>query len=129
MSTSLIRNVVLAAMLGLAGCGTSVLDPTLDPYTWQPEGVNEQNIAAEVARPSDLAAPVGDVATGGAENVAALGRWRASAGRPPGGSGGGATGGAGSSGDTGGLDAGSLSSAGNANAGSSGGATNSVGTP
>lgn len=133
MSPALRRAAALAALLTLMGCGTSVLDPTLDPYTWQPEGVNEQNIAVEVARPSDLAAPTGDVATGGAENVAALNRWRTGAGQSLGNGGAAASAGgtsgvggasaAGTGGDTGGLDTGSLAGAGTA------GTSGSAGTP
>ena len=71
---------VLAASLALGGCDSAILDPTRDPYTWQPKGVNEQNIAAQVANPADLAAPHGDVSTGGGESVASIRRLRASAG-------------------------------------------------
>ena len=39
-------------LLGLAGCAQS------DPYTrdgmWQPEGINDRNLAAMVANPADL---------------------------------------------------------------------------
>ena len=71
---------VLAALLTLGGCDSAILDPTADPYTWRSEGVNEQNIAAQVANPDDLAAPHGDESTGGGESVASIRRLRASAG-------------------------------------------------
>lgn len=44
---------IVLAVLPLAGC-----DPAHDPYyragTWHPEGVNDMNIAAQVADPHDL---------------------------------------------------------------------------
>jgi type IV pilus biogenesis protein CpaD/CtpE len=41
------------ALVGmLAGCAAS--DPLLNPNLWQPSGVNEANIAAQVADPADL---------------------------------------------------------------------------
>jgi type IV pilus biogenesis protein CpaD/CtpE len=46
----------VAAAIGLltmvAGCDT--VDPLLNQNTWHPLGVNEQNIAAQVANPADL---------------------------------------------------------------------------
>ena len=39
----------------LAGCDSEILDPTRNDRTWQPEGINQQNIAAMVADPKDLA--------------------------------------------------------------------------
>jgi type IV pilus biogenesis protein CpaD/CtpE len=43
----------ILGLLGmLAGCAAT--DPLLNPNLWQPSGVNEANIAAQVADPADL---------------------------------------------------------------------------
>jgi type IV pilus biogenesis protein CpaD/CtpE len=49
--------VAIGAIVGspgiLAGCAAT--DPLLNPSLWHPTGLNEANIAAEVADPADLA--------------------------------------------------------------------------
>jgi type IV pilus biogenesis protein CpaD/CtpE len=48
--------VRLFGILGLLGmlAGCAATDPLLNPNLWQPSGVNEANIAAQVADPADL---------------------------------------------------------------------------
>ncbi len=48
--------VAIGAIVGLPGilAGCAATDPLLNPHLWHPSGVNEANIAAEVADPADL---------------------------------------------------------------------------
>jgi hypothetical protein len=50
-----VPTAVLLGALALAGCS----HPTIDPYQregiWKPSGVNDSNLAAQVANPIDLA--------------------------------------------------------------------------
>jgi hypothetical protein len=52
-----VPTVVLLGALALAGCSNSAF--TIDPYKregiWKPSGVNDTNLAAHVANPTDLA--------------------------------------------------------------------------
>jgi type IV pilus biogenesis protein CpaD/CtpE len=63
--TSAFGLLALLAMLG--GCAST--DPLLNPNDWTPSGVNEANIAAQVANPHDLIH--GRAATGGSDGETA----------------------------------------------------------
>ena len=65
------RGLVLAAMV-VAGC--SETDPVLTPHLWNPVGVNETNIAAMVASPSDLVRGVDEPGSDGVRAAVAVQR-------------------------------------------------------
>ncbi len=69
--------LVLVLLAILAGCDSPVLDPTQRARTWQPEGINQQNIAVMVADPHDLATGRDDPGSDGRAAVSAIRRWRA----------------------------------------------------
>jgi type IV pilus biogenesis protein CpaD/CtpE len=50
--TAAIGAVIFGPLGMLTGCAAT--DPLLNPNLWQPSGVNEANIAAQVADPADL---------------------------------------------------------------------------
>ena len=62
---SLRRFACLALLSGVAGCA-GLNDPFQREGTWQPENVNDANIAAMVANPQHLQQGVGDDASPGA---------------------------------------------------------------
>jgi type IV pilus biogenesis protein CpaD/CtpE len=67
----------LALLSGLAGCAST--DPLLNPNDWHPSGVNEANIAAQVANPQDLIH--GRAATGSDGEIASTAVLRLRAGK------------------------------------------------
>ena len=67
------RLLALAAMVAVvAGC--SETDPVLTPRLWNPVGVNETNIAAMVASPSDLVRGVDEPGSDGVRAAIAVQR-------------------------------------------------------
>lgn len=67
------RFACLALLSGVAGCA-GLNDPFQREGTWQPENVNDTNIAAMVANPQHLQQGVGDDASPGALSAAAIRR-------------------------------------------------------
>ncbi len=66
------RALTLAAMAAVAGC--SQTDPVLTSRLWNPAGVNETNIAAMVASPSDLVRGVDEPGSDGIRAAVAVQR-------------------------------------------------------
>lgn len=67
------RFTCLALLVGVTGCA-GLNDPFQREGTWQPENVNDTNIAAMVANPQHLRQGVGDDASPGALSAAAIHR-------------------------------------------------------
>ncbi len=73
MVVTMRRNaLVITAILSVAGCRDT--DPVLNPGLWNPAGVNEMNIAAMVASPSDLVRGVDEQNSDGVRAAAAVQR-------------------------------------------------------
>jgi uncharacterized membrane protein YgcG len=68
------RVVLVIAVLSTGGC--SVVDPFARAGTWNPAGVNHDNLVTMVAVPADLARGVGSSSTDAALPAAALDRLR-----------------------------------------------------
>lgn len=69
------RNILCAlALFALGGC--SVFDPYQREGTWRPTGANDANIAAQIARPSDLVRGVEYAPGDGTMATAAVTRYR-----------------------------------------------------
>jgi hypothetical protein len=49
-----VPSAVLLGTLALAGC-TTIIDPFQREGVWRPSGVNDANLASQVANPADLA--------------------------------------------------------------------------
>jgi hypothetical protein len=73
-----IRGLLFPLLLALAACAE--LDPYSRVGTWQPEGVNDRNLAAMVANPADLLR--GHGASGADSPLAIAAANRLFAGRP-----------------------------------------------